>query len=102
MKSSKSWHLVLMFSAVQVLAQDYSNAQINMMTELNNTCRHQGGGPNFCACFSSTTTKTLSPADYIIANAMEKKGLSTDRTRRASAVMDSSGYICSSLFDPRN
>jgi hypothetical protein len=68
--------LVFSFAACTAQAQNYSNVQINMITELNNACRREGGGPNFCACYASTTTNTLKPADYLVAKTMEKNGLS--------------------------
>jgi hypothetical protein len=93
--------LVFLFTvASPAQAQNYTNFQINMITELNNACRREGGGPNFCACYASTTTNTLKPADYLSAKVMEKNGIPIERTQ-AYAMMDAAAYVCSSLADPK-
>ncbi len=71
-----------------------------MITEINVSCRTQGGGPKFCACFARTTADTLKISDYLVAKVLEKNGLSIKETE-AYAKMSSAAYICSSLDDPR-
>ncbi len=87
-----------LFVTFSAQAQNYSNVQINMISELNNECRREGGGPNFCACFARTTTNTLNPNDYLVAKVMEKNGLPIDQTQ-AYAMMDGAAFICSRLTD---